>query len=275
MTINRKTSLESKAILLIITITFHIVLIFHTKIISIFSKTEVGGALIAFVFIILFFLLFYSQNNSFFIKKILDISRKIESLDLQKTINLYLLFTIPISIIAIAMRFYTIQLIPLDSKVADMLPLIENAGRAFLHGYYPYRTYYVPHPLPLTFWPGLWMPFLPAIFFNFDLRWIGLVVWIIISIILILYSIRVSKFQSSSIVLLISAINILLLQFSIELIAFQAYGHAFVLWLMLLLMGIAIIEKKWLISAILLGLCLSSRQTAVIFIPILFSLWYH
>jgi len=275
MIINKKTSLESKVILLIITIVFHIFLIFRTKIILIFLKTEVGGALIAFVFIILFVLLFYNQNNSFSIKKIQDFIRKIESLDLQKTINLFLMFSVLISIIGIEIRFYIIQSTPLDSKIADMLPLIENAGRAFLQGYYPYQTYYVPHPLPLTFWPGLWVPFLPAIFFIFDLRWIGLTAWAIISIILIFYSIRVSKFQSSSFILLISAINILFLQFSFELIAFHAYGHTFVLWLLLLLLGIASIEKKWIISAILLGLCLSSRQTAVIFIPILFSLWYH
>jgi len=244
MTINRKTNLESKAILLIITITFHIVLIFHTKIISIFSKTEIGGALIALIFIVLFILLFYSQNNSFFTRIFLAISRKTESLDLQKSIRLYLLFTIPISIMAIRARFYVIQLTPLDSKIADMLPLIESAGYAFLQGNFPYQTYYVPHPLPLTFWPGLWMPFLPAIFFNIDLRWIGLIVWTIISIILILYSIRVSKIQSSSSVLLISAIHILLLQISTELISFQAYGHTFVVWLFLLLIFFILLSLR-------------------------------
>jgi hypothetical protein len=151
------------------------------------------------------------------------------------------------------------QLTPFDSKIADMLPLIESAGRTFLQGDFPYQTYYVPHILPLTFWPGLWMPFLPAIYFNFDLRWVGLIAWVIISIILILYSIRVSKQKSSAIILITSSINILLLQISTELLAFQAYGHTFVLWLLLLIMGIAIIEKRWLVSAILLGLVISSN----------------
>jgi hypothetical protein len=275
MNTNRKISAESKIILLIITIIFHIILIFHTKIIFQFPKSEIGGALIALVFIFLFVLLFFSQKYSFFIRILLNICKKIESLDLQKSIKLYLLFTIPISMLGIYSRYLVIQSIPLDSKIADVLPLISTAGRAFLQGYYPYQTFYVPYPLPLTFWPGLWMPFLPAIFFNFDLRWIGLIVWLIITIILIFYSIRVSKFNSSPIVLLLSAINILLLQISPELIAFQAYGHTFVLWLLLLLMGIALIEKRWLISALLLGLVMSSRQTAIIFFPILLALWYH
>jgi len=275
MTIDTKTGLESKAILLLITIVFHIILMFHTKIISIFSNTGIGGALIALVFIILFSILFYCQNNSSLNRVCLGISRKIDLLDFQKSIKLFLLFTIPISIIAIAARFYIMQLTPFDSKIADMLPLIESAGRTFLQGDFPYQTYYVPHILPLTFWPGLWMPFLPAIYFNFDLRWVGLIAWVIISIILILYSIRVSKQKSSAIILITSSINILLLQISTELLAFQAYGHTFVLWLLLLIMGIAIIEKRWLVSAILLGLVISSRQTAVIFFPILFALWYH
>jgi hypothetical protein len=268
-------NLSSNIILLATTAVFHVILIFHPKIISWFYQSEIGGSLIAFFLIVLFGILFYSQNNPLRFTKKNKIIKKMESLDLQRLINLFLLFTIPISILGIITRIWVIQSIPLDSKIADVLPLIESAGRAFLQGYYPYQTYYVPHPLPLTFWPGLWMPFLPAIAFNFDPRWIGLIVWAIISIILILYSIRVSKVRSSSIVLLISAINILLLQISPELIAFQAYGHTFVLWLLLLIMGIALIEKRWLMSAILLGLVISSRQTAIIFIPILFALWYH
>ncbi len=264
---------ESKIIYLIITICFHLILNFHTKIILLFSKFEIGGAIIALVFVFLFVLLFFSQTKSF--KQKMNFDFKKVDLNIQKSIKFFLLFSIPISLLGIYSRILVINTIPLDSKIADMLPLIESAGRAFLQGYYPYQTYYVPHPLPLTFWPGLWMPFLPAIILNFDFRLIGLIVWVIISIILILYSIRVSKIQSSSIVLIVSAVNILLLQVSTELIAFQAYGHTFVLWLFMLLIGIAVIEKRWLISAILLGLVISTRQTAIIFFPILFTLWYH
>ncbi len=268
-------NLSSNIILLATTVVFHVILIFHPNIISWFYQSEIGGSFIAFFLIVLFGILFYSQNNPLRFPKKNKINRKIEPLDLQRLINLFLLFTIPISILGIVARIWVIQSIPLDSKIADVLPLIECAGRAYLQGFYPYQTYYVPHPLPLTFWPGLWMPFLPAVVFNFDLRWIGLIVWVIISIILIFYSIRVSKIRSSSIVLMISAVNILLLQVSTELIAFQAYGHTFVVWLFMLLIGIAVIEKRWLMSAILLGLVISSRQTAIIFFPILFALWYH
>ena len=156
-----------------------------------------------------------------------------------------------------------------------MLPLIQKACTAFLQGQNPYQVYYFPYAMPLTFWPGLWLPFLPAILFGFDPRWIGLIFWGIISIILIFFPIKISKRNSPNFILLLSSFNILLLQISINLVSFHGIGHTFTLWLWLVLLGIGIIDKKNILTAIALGLVISSRQTSIIYIPILMIFWYR
>lgn len=270
---NKPINIETKISLLLTTILFHLIFMINSEVI--FRFNEIGGALIAIICLLLLILLLINKNKTFKSFQKLIPFEKLNSFKISKAIKLFLLFIIPISLFGIYLRILIIKTIPINAEIADMLPLIEKAGLTFMNGQNPYQIYFLPHKLPLTFWPLLWLSFLPAISLNLDLRWIGLILWVIISFILILYSIKITKIQSSPIILFFCAINILLLQISSEFIAFHAYGHTYIIWLLLLLVGISVNEKKWLASAILLGLLISSRQTAFIFLPILFALWYH
>jgi len=69
-------NLSSNIILLATTAVFHVILIFHTNIISWFYQSEIGGSLIAFFLIGLFGILFYSQNNPLRFTKKIKINRK-------------------------------------------------------------------------------------------------------------------------------------------------------------------------------------------------------
>lgn len=264
-----------KAVILVLSTIFHVLLIFQLSIVNLFFTKEQGFLFIAILFLIIFGLMFYSERNPVFrMKKIGQLIKIINSYESLRAIRLFLFFTIPITLFGILIRIMVIQSVPIDPKLADMLPLIQKACTALLQGQNPYQVYYFPYAMPLTFWPGLWLPFFPAVLFGFDLRWIGLIIWGIISIILILFSLKMSKRNSSNFILLLSSINILLLQISINLVSFQGIGHTFALWLWLILLGVGIIGKKNVLTAITLGLVISSRQTSIIYIPILMIFWY-
>ncbi len=62
-----------------------------------------------------------------------------------------------------------------------------------LQGQNPYQVYHFPYAMPLTFWPGLWLVYLPSFLLNFDPRWIGLGLWAIISVIFILIPVKSCK----------------------------------------------------------------------------------
>ncbi len=265
-----------KVWVLVITFIFQMLLIFRGQIVSLFSNKENGLTAITFVIALLLLATFPLSNrpirNKFF-KTHYD--QFLSHYLFSKASKLFLIFTFAISVFGIIIRIIVIQSVPFGVQLADMLPLIQKAGQALLLGQNPYQVYYFPYAMPLTFWPGLWLPFVPLILLRIDLRWAGLFAWLIISIIMIIYSLRSAKRNSSSKQLLGSAIFILLLQTSINLVSFLGIGHTFYLWLWLLLLGICLLEEKFSWSAFFLGLVLASRQTAIIFfIPVL-VFWYH
>jgi len=264
----------SKFNLLIIIILYQIILLFSANIISVFYESEIGGVIIALSFIILFLLLFLLKNKPIFpgIKKS-KTWQKLQTFEQIKAIRLYLFFVVLVTILGCLIRIFLILTIPLLPEIADMLPLIKKAGEVFLQGGNPYQIHFVPHPLPLTFWPGLWIPYLPATLINFDPRWIGLFFWILISILLIAFSIKKYKENNSNNLLLLSGMSIFILQFSFHLLGFHTFGHTFPLWFLMTLMVIALIDKRYLLSAVCLGLLLSSRQTSLILVPIVFAYW--
>jgi len=74
---------------------------------------------------------------------------------------------------------------------------------------------------------------------------------------------------------LAAAVNFALLQLSPELIGFHAIGHTFLLWLWLALICLGLAKKQDLLTAFGLGLAIASRQTFIVFIPILMCYWYR
>jgi hypothetical protein len=240
-----------------------------------FKEFAYTGVIFALFFVLIYGFLFLSNIIIIYQKNLSTLIKNINAIGFQKSYKLFLLFIIPITVYGVAIRAKVITIIPMGVQIADMLPLIQKAGEVFIQGQNPYQVYSIPYKLPLTFWPGLWLPYLTAVFLDIDLRWIGIAIWIIISTILIFYTIRKSRIQKSPYLLILSSINILLLQISYQLISFQAYGHTFPLWLWLLIFCILLIEKKFLFSAIFLGIILSSRQTSIIYLPIILFFWYY
>jgi hypothetical protein len=174
------------------------------------------------------------------------------------------------------LRWAHIARTPIKPNIADMLPLINNACNTLASGANPYdKIYLMPWKLPLTFWPGLWMPYLIPYGLGIDLRWIhiGCVVGIAsIFGLFIIRSFATSPLKQQSI-LLPSLAGLSLFLFSNELISFAGIAHTPPQWFWVSLLAASILMKRPFLSAIFLGIVLASRQTAVVYAPIMAIYW--
>ncbi|MCC5847977.1 MAG: hypothetical protein JJU29_07760 [Verrucomicrobia bacterium] len=173
----------------------------------------------------------------------------------------FLWFLLPL-IAAGWVRFHWIRLHPVEPELGDMLPLISLAGQNFLAGNFPYTEYQVPWPLPLTFFPLLWMSYLPAILLGIDLRWTGWIATLGVLALLIRHRPR-------------APLPFLAFALLPVFTFFTVNGHTQPYWLVLCLHLYFLARGKPWLSALFLGLTLSSRQTALIIVPFTGLAWYR
>jgi hypothetical protein len=174
------------------------------------------------------------------------------------------------------LRWIYIARTPIAPQYADMLPLIQGACKALLSGANPYAgVYQMPWPLPLTFWPGLWMPYLIPHVLGVDLRWvhIGVIVMVASLFAGLLLRARCSPSRENQAFVLASFAGLVLFLFSTELIFFANIAHTPPQWLWMALLAAAILTKRPVLSAVLLGLVLATRQTTVVLAPLLALYW--
>jgi hypothetical protein len=166
---------------------------------------------------------------------------------------------------------------PLGIESADMLPIIKVMGQRFLHG--DLHTVYSPiaeiwggiQPIYL---PALWMAFLPALIFDFDMRWITVTgIWL--SVMAVLFPV-VLKIRNGLTFLVPGAILLLLgwLHFDKvnNVIRLTEEGVIFIFYS---LMVYALVSgKAWLIGTGA-AFCLLSRYALIGWIPCaaIFWLW--
>ncbi|NLP06268.1 hypothetical protein GX411_10015 [Candidatus Fermentibacteria bacterium] len=73
-----------------------------------------------------------------------------------------------------AIQLVSIRNFPLDPARSDMLPLIEAACKRLLSGLDPYSEYVIHDWLRLTYLPGLWLTYMPAVLLGIDPRFVNL-----------------------------------------------------------------------------------------------------
>lgn len=172
----------------------------------------------------------------------------------------------PLSLILIGLagglRLHWMRTYPVDAQYGDMLPLIDQAGRHFLSGHYPYTEYHLPWPLPLTFFPLLWISHLPALLLGLDLRWTGLLCT------LLLIPLLLHKRPAALLPVLTFAILPTFTFFTVN-------GHTPPYWLYLCAFGYTLTRRNPFASAVFLGLTLATRQTALILVPFAALAWYR
>jgi len=76
--------------------------------------------------------------------------------------------------------FREISVIPIDIRLSDILPTIQVMNHRLMAGQYPYSLIQdFGYDLNPTYLPLMWMPFLPAEWFDFDERWMAYFYWIL------------------------------------------------------------------------------------------------
>jgi len=94
-----------------------------------------------------------------------------------------LLLFIATVIIAFFVSRYWFDLIPVDPDYADMLPVIKIMDQRLIAGQWKHVYDNIPEIWNGTrpiYLPAMWLPFTPAVVFNFDLRWITTICLILI-----------------------------------------------------------------------------------------------
>lgn len=267
-------------ILLVLTL-MHVLLDARTLFVQLFPTKPIGFAFLALAYLFLGLALmakttflgkpFNRLNNKF---------RKMNASFFNKKPGISVPFVFIsaafLTLLGILLRWFFISKVAIDPNVADMLPLIQGACDNLMSGANPYLAVYkMPWELPLTFWPGLWLPYSVFHYIGIDLRWLHMCV--VIGIAAIMISILVksllirSQERRATIVSVLSSLFLFL--FSSELILFAGFGHTPPVWAWLSLLAAAVLAKRPYLTAIFLGILIASRQTAVVFAPLLFIFW--
>jgi hypothetical protein len=164
--------------------------------------------------------------------------------------------------IVIFMGFYSFSILsfPIHTGRSDMLPIIQAAGSRFLAGANPYGTYFEPQSVPLTYLPGMWMAYLPAVFMSFDLRIIQLTA--IVGSILIIYLATERNNRK-----MVAALCALFLFTPYLLYRHEVYIG--ILWLMFALVYLFEQKSKPMWSSFAMGISAAASQFAWVVIPLL------
>ena len=165
-------------------------------------------------------------------------------------------------------RFNIIFSYPIDRSFADMLPLIQKAIASTLSGENPYRFYQMPWPLPLVYFPMLWISYIPSYLLRMDIRFTGIVICVVIFFIFWFESRRIDSADRRGPVrrLLVFALGISFF-LSDYVIFFTASGHSFPYWLFLTLYLDCLYNDRMGWAAIFLGFSVAARQPAVFLVP--------
>ena len=159
---------------------------------------------------------------------------------------------------------------PIDYRNADMLPVIKTMNERFLDGQWKHVYDKIPgiwdgsKPIYLPF---MWLPFSPAVAFNFDVRWITVTALFIVFITLI-NAFQFKKNGTFSFLILITSLAVLYWLFwQDDIHGFISLTEEGVIVLFYVLLAIALMTENIFLISITICLCMLSRYSAIGFVP--------
>ncbi len=186
---------------------------------------------------------------------------------------------------AVADAIYRVRLIahsPIKVTEGDMLPLLQQAVPTFLSGANPYRAYHVPWEIHLTYYPGLWLAYVPAEWLHVDYRYIGVAallgVALVFCVVLTTTARRLAAIAGSAAAIRFAlAAAILACAFLLNSKSrwFTAQMHTPPLWLYLALFCALAIARRTTAASLLLGVCCASRISLVVLAPFWVAHLWH
>ncbi|PWT73910.1 MAG: hypothetical protein C5B59_12255 [Bacteroidetes bacterium] len=189
----------------------------------------------------------------------------------NKNANLYKFLLLgAMAILAFLTASYWFDEIPIDPDYADMLPVIRTMNERFLSGQWHKIYDTIPELWSGTrpiYLPAMWLPFLPAVIFHFDMRWVT-VAGVVFSFCLFLYFLKLEKFFSFSFVaVLLGAILFWWLFAENDVHGFITLSEEGVIVLYYSILVIAIVSGNVVFVAIITSICVLSRYALIGWIP--------
>jgi hypothetical protein len=178
-------------------------------------------------------------------------------------------------VVVVAMYRWT-QTVAWEGHRADMLIVIREATRRFLHGHNPYttyRSYDAPWTMVMPYGPALWAPFLVPQLLHVDFR----IVTIIGELFVPLWCgvTAVADAARGRFVSAVSWLGVLVaLVIAFDVSAFTLIGHTPVYWPLLPLLAVMVVRRRWVAAACFIGVLVVARTTIVAVVPVfLMAVW--
>lgn len=158
---------------------------------------------------------------------------------------------------------------PLDHRQSDVIPMVQHMVQRLLTGEYVYKPIYdFGYMLSPTYMPLHWMPFAIPETMHFDYRWMAFILWSIATAILIIQTFKTNNYS----VKLLTPIGLYLFYYNIFLHDKTVIGNTLELtiaaYYMLLVVGIN--KSSAIATGITITLCLMSRYSLVLWLPLWF-----
>jgi hypothetical protein len=170
--------------------------------------------------------------------------------------------------IAVALYAVMVHQVP-HSRGANMLLFIEAASGELLAGRLPYRPFQeIAGAAPFAYLPALWLPYAALVKLGIDLRFLNFVLLLALAL---LFE-RSDSDPKRPEALAVTFYPLVLCSTAAVM---MVHGHVWPYWVYVTGMGIAILKRRYLVAALLLGLCLAARQPALFLVPPLAAFIYR
>ncbi|MBS1596876.1 MAG: hypothetical protein JST75_01530 [Bacteroidetes bacterium] len=165
---------------------------------------------------------------------------------------------------------YWFDLIPIDIDYADMLPVIKVMNERLIDGQWKHVYDTIPEIWNGTkpvYLPAMWIPFSPAVLFNFDLRWIT-VACLLFAFSIFLFKLNFNKKNIEPFVALIIAVILFWWLFAEDdmhgVLTMSEEGVVIIYYAFL---ALAIFSGNIFLIAIATSLCMLSRYALIGWVP--------
>jgi hypothetical protein len=151
---------------------------------------------------------------------------------------------------------------------ANMLEIIEAASAQLEAGHNPYRLYATIAPVPFSYLPALWLPYVLPHALGWDVRVVSLVCFALI----VLIFERGLKLGARGPALL--SVTFYPILFSPQIAQMIIYGHIWPYWVAVLAAAMLLYRGKLVSAAVLIGLALAARQSYLfVLLPLAVYMW--
>lgn len=163
---------------------------------------------------------------------------------------------------------------PISPLQGDMLPLIEMSLRSFWADHrFPYHFYDVAYwEIPLTYFPGVWLPYTVPWMLGVDIRILGAASFAAMGAMLLALFLRRAAAARDGLAL-VEAFPLAFLCLAIMHIpayrGFLPALHVLPFWLFVVCWGVYFINRSWFVSGLFLGLCAAGRPYMIVVAPLL------